>query len=625
MRHRFGWLMLLMMLGVAATATPAQAQQSISLGNETILGLSTATVDVTMTTTAGTEAYILAVGYDTSLVSVTDFDISALVAGVGAELVSGGIFDATGGATLGVVLDAFTPFAGQEIAAGTDVVIAQLDLSADVAVAAPTVVTLDFVDATFDSPPLDNILVQGGVSLGAQVLALNAGSVTLDVLPAGVNEFAITDATASQNAPTACAEVTMTNSDAAEGFVLSIAHEAGVTLQDINVMGTVTDANGAELVAADIFNAQGGGTLGVVMDFVAPFTGQTIPAGSNQHIANFCYTCDTPPVTPAPATTFALTFVDGVFGSPALDNMIVSGGLTVLPTLSAGGTITCLPVMGGGGSTTFSCGVLDGTNIVDPVAAPGELFELSFFWQDAVNAIGGFSLAVCFDCSLEFQVGSFRVDGTIVDTVGAEFIQSTVGTTPNAQGYCEMTAGILLDALPPFDQQTVPPTATPLEMAKVDVLVNPNTQCNQNLDVFFCDGATGSGVVPIQNIVIVNSTQSLQGFPTIPCQVTIEAPRIFIRSDCNGDGLQNIADASTVIVTTFLGFQAPCLDACDSNDDGMVNLADAVYILNYMFKFGPPPPAPFDDNGDFIFDPGVDPTADIPVDLGCIDGLDPCP
>ncbi|MEM7168220.1 MAG: hypothetical protein AAF581_22425 [Planctomycetota bacterium] len=624
MRHRIGWLSLLLMLGVAFSATSAQAQQSISLGNETILGLSSTTVDVSMTTTTGTEAFILAVGYDTAQVSVTNFDISALVAAAPAELISGSIFEPAGGATLGVVLDAFSPFNGQELAAGTDIVIAQLDVAADVTVAGPTVVPLTFVDGTFDSPPLDNILVQGGVSLGAAAITLNDGSVTLDAVVVGNDEFAIGDTSISQAAPVGCVEVTMTNSGAAEGFVLSIEHDSALTLEEINVIGTVTEANGAELVVPELFNAQNGGTLGVVMDFNSPFTGQTIPAGADQHVANFCYSCDNPPVQPAPATTHALTFVDGVFSSPPLDNMIVIAGLSVTPTTS-GGTVTCEAIPDAGNNTVFSCGVLDGSNIVDPVAAPGETFTLSFFWTDPINAIGGFSVAVCFDCNLEFQPNSFTVDGTIVGTVGAEFVQSSVGTTPNAMGFCEMTGGILLDALPPFDQQTVPPTTTPLEMARVDVTVNPNTPCNQCLDVFFCDGATGSGVVPIQNVVVVNSTQSLQGFPTLPCQVCVEAPRIFIRSDCNGDGLQNIADASTVIVTSFLGFQAPCLDACDSNDDGMVNLADAVYILNYMFKFGPPPPPPFDDNGDFIFDPGVDPTADVPVDLGCVDGLDPCP
>jgi hypothetical protein len=29
----------------------------------------------------------------------------------------------------------------------------------------------------------------------------------------------------------------------------------------------------------------------------------------------------------------------------------------------------------------------------------------------------------------------------------------------------------------------------------------------------------------------------------------------------------------------------------DANGDGTVNVADAVYLINYIFKGGPPPPA----------------------------------
>ncbi|MGE3966294.1 MAG: hypothetical protein AB7I09_19515, partial [Planctomycetota bacterium] len=68
-------------------------------------------------------------------------------------------------------------------------------------------------------------------------------------------------------------------------------------------------------------------------------------------------------------------------------------------------------------------------------------------------------------------------------------------------------------------------------------------------------------------------------------------------------------------------------DACDSNDDGKINLADSVYILTYQFKFGPPPPAPFDPAIDGMT--GTDPTIDDPSglhgELGCENGFDPCP
>ena len=47
----------------------------------------------------------------------------------------------------------------------------------------------------------------------------------------------------------------------------------------------------------------------------------------------------------------------------------------------------------------------------------------------------------------------------------------------------------------------------------------------------------------------------------------------------------------------------PCRDAADADDNGRVQMADAVYLLNFIFTKGPPPPAPFPGCG-------TDPTAD---------------
>jgi hypothetical protein len=40
-----------------------------------------------------------------------------------------------------------------------------------------------------------------------------------------------------------------------------------------------------------------------------------------------------------------------------------------------------------------------------------------------------------------------------------------------------------------------------------------------------------------------------------------------------------------------------CRDRADINDDGGVNIADAIYLLVYLFQHGPPPPAPFPEEG----------------------------
>ena len=40
-----------------------------------------------------------------------------------------------------------------------------------------------------------------------------------------------------------------------------------------------------------------------------------------------------------------------------------------------------------------------------------------------------------------------------------------------------------------------------------------------------------------------------------------------------------------------------CLDAADTNDDGILDVSDPVYLLFYLFRQGPAPPAPFDQEG----------------------------
>lgn len=78
--------------------------------------------------------------------------------------------------------------------------------------------------------------------------------------------------------------------------------------------------------------------------------------------------------------------------------------------------------------------------------------------------------------------------------------------------------------------------------------------------------------------------------------------RSFIRGDANGDALVDISDSVKVLLYLFVGTQAPeCLDTADADDSGDVELTDAVFILQFLFQRGPPPPSPYPE-------PGLDPT-----------------
>jgi hypothetical protein len=84
----------------------------------------------------------------------------------------------------------------------------------------------------------------------------------------------------------------------------------------------------------------------------------------------------------------------------------------------------------------------------------------------------------------------------------------------------------------------------------------------------------------------------------------------FIRGDSNLDGAVDVSDAVHSLLVLFAGLEPEnCDDARDANDDGARNLSDPVYLLEFLFRFGPRPPPPYPSAG-------LDPSED---GLGCPD------
>jgi len=557
----------------------------------------TGQVTLSVTSDDPVEGFVAAVKFDGSKIQVTHVDReNNLSKTLGAELVVTEIY--SNGFTLGVVMDVEEPFEGQTIPAGTTEV-AKIDIrSVCPGQAEPT--ALEFVDNEFGSPPLVNLIVVNGVSISVdEGLELENGTWT----PQCEVQRLIAKAPASA-VPTneqAEVQVLVDNTAPLEGFVVVLANEDNAKLQNITVSGTATEQAGAEFVQPEIYD--GGGSLGVILDFDAPFEGQTIPVGAEPALlAKFVYAYVGSSLAPGAEATTALSFEDGKFGDPPLDNLLVEGGLSVLGDAlqKVGDTIRW---------TGPSKVDIDFWVNIDGVTIPeGGCAEVGYFYSSRTNPIQGVSIASCYDKRL--TVKNMNLEGSITAAVNAEFVQYHAENG-------ELIIGILVDSTPPVSiDRMLPPTGEDpndrLLLARIEFCDEGHQlKCGECLPITFCDGAVGAGSVPINNRAAVFH-QSIA--PNLHNgELCVTAVAAFRRGDCNFDGEVDIADPPSILGHVFTQvFFPPCLDACDANDDGTVDLADSVRVLRWLFKFGPEPPDP----GPYT--PGPDPTPDLyGRDLGC--------
>ena len=525
---------------------------------------------------------------------------------------------------LGVVMDN-DGLGGEIIPAGTHV-LARAMFRCAVPQGQDSVVDLVFKDGIYGTselgPRLVNLLTVGGQTISRQEgLVLVDGRITCSGAPPAPGSLRIRDAVASAITGCAAADVVLDTASPVEGFIVAIAHDpAAISLSEISIAGTVTATSGADFIEPRIL--PDGGILEVIMDLEPPFSGNTIPAGNGQVIARFVYCCKQEPPAGGPDRVTALRFVDGVLGDPPLENTLVVGGRQVKPADLIPGTFTCR-AKDIENPLEFRCG-----SEVDPVSGgllpiiawPGSTARVSFFYRSmpkgtpgdtGEDQIQGLSMSICYDPRfVRCREGSFDIGGTITEAMAAEFVNHNCENTLEDGDAGELVVGILVDALPPFDGHTLPPTRDLLKIGSVEFAVAPEAPCDRCNDVTFCDGADGRGSVPIRNLISVNNQSVRPAF--YDCAICVAATPVFQRGDCNssrGGALAvDIADPVAMVNAIFLPkdsqYRPSCLDACDANDDGRVDLADAVFVLRYLFRDGKPPPAPGPNA------PGPDPTED---------------
>lgn len=620
----------LVLTGAVATLL-SPPPDTLRLENTSIISRESGDVRVLLTNESGpVQGFSLAVCHDASELQLEAIVPGTVTVGVGAEFVSFDVSPPGGdGGILGAVLDLHPPFAGQTIPMGVDqhiasfvyTVIPDLVNGQD----APQVFSLQFVDALLGQPLASNRLQVQGVIVEPQLIDASVTALPHDPpvdhevkLYCGPRDLQLDSMGNPLGGPIpglrgesveVCILYTSETHNI-QGLQFALCLDCELIVCGLTLEGTIAASVGAEFVAWNYEGVRDDGdgcelVGGVLLDALPPFDRQTLP----------------PTSTPLPVACIELKVSD------------------VPVCRSEPGN----PVSG----INFYCGPaglqLDGMGNPVPAvvdAIPGQVLEVCFFYTSEFLEIGGFQLGICYDCDLSFS--GFSVSGSAVGAVGAEFVNYNIDNDPNDGDGCEMVVGILLDVLPPFNQQTLPITSVPLRIGCVQALVSPNAACEDLLTVDFCDYVDGAGNVPIENIAIVGvesvqdigkyccgirvrtnpsngpcdklsiefcddingagvviienlvviDNQSVQDLPTCPCEICLQRVPNFMRGDCNQDEKVDITDANTVLAAAYQGFDVDCADACDANDDGFVNLADTVYLLTYLFGFGPAIPSP---------------------------------
>lgn len=251
-----------------------------------------------------------------------------------------------------------------------------------------------------------------------------------------------------------------------------------------------------------------------------------------------------------------------------------------------------------GQSTTLGIGDVTGQP-GDPVSIP--------VLADWNGQIAGFSFSLEFSGPTPFPLSAMTIDveGTLAGAIEAEYVQAQIDLSTST-----IICGVLFDALPPFNGQTLPSLGYPQEVAFIHGTVLP-TAVESTVQF---NPQDGFGSPPINNMLVFGTT-SVAVDTLYPGSLLIElppVPQLFIRGDVNMDSVVDLADVIFHLDYTFLSGPLPsCMDAGDANDDGVSDVSDAIFLLYWFFLDGPGPWVPFPN-------PGEDFTND---SLDCAQGL----
>lgn len=370
-----------------------------------------------------------------------------------------------------------------------------------------------------------------------------------------------------------------TSTDDCDGWSFGVCHDGAVlaldTFTDSALTSTINGGSPPGFGSTTLVDAATGGTQGVVIDL---FGIQKLAPGTGYNLVDMGYSALE--VMADTATSIAIC---NTLGNPAVADVIVIGGGSITPTENPGDVMVL----------DFVAPPAFTLRVVAPAMATSDSdFDASVEFDNVgPNPIDGWSFGVCHD-GAALTLNSFA-DSALVTTINAGAAPG-FGATSLVDPATGGTQGIVIDL---FGINKLDPGTG---FVFVDMNYTATTVADGDPDVVTTVAICGTlGNPPVADVIVdmgasvvpqeEDATVTIVGIPPAP---------EFVRGECNGDGMLNIADGIWLLNMLFQGgTSSTCVEACDANDDGGIDAADAMFIFEYRLLAGPPPPAPWPDCG----------------------------
>ncbi|MBI4603977.1 MAG: hypothetical protein HY721_18635 [Planctomycetes bacterium] len=388
-------------------------------------------------------------------------------------------------------------------------------------------------------------------------------------------------------------------SDAVFGWDLGLAHDSSVlTLEGATVAGTAAD--GAELVTVD---AAPGGLVGSVV--LAADHGRLLPAASTSLLLVATYHG----AFPARDTTVQtrLRLVDGLQGPGGPVTTRVRTWDGAAEASSSPDKANLIVLLSGFELSRFfdlSLLVAGGVEVpegqrlrgfVRPGEHPGFLVRTmldSKLPPDATSGAQGWSLSIAHS-SDAFSIAALTTEGTDAGRlISGGFERNELVDNASGRG---LVSAIVLSFSKPI---SLPPQGRAEILRTTYRLTADTSRAGDRFgaQVAFRDNLQGQGQ-PVKNVVthLGQSNRPLVRRTLVfDLEVGVPPRQPFIRSDSNGDGRRDIADAVWLVTELFFrGPETACFYTADANGDGLKDISDVAFVIGYQFLGGRAPPHPF--------------------------------